>query len=96
MRFARKCYAEGIFNMNPTAIKEVAPKQETVTTNRLAFSIKDLSEMTSLSEAFFRGEIAAGRLVAKSFGTRVLVLPEDWLVYAGNQKQWSPKKRNKN
>ena len=48
---------------------------------RAAFSVAEVSSMTSLSKPFLRLEIKSGRLAAKRFGRRVLVLPDDLKTY---------------
>jgi hypothetical protein len=56
---------------------------------KLAYSIAELSEMVSLSQPFLRLEIRAGRLPAKRFGARVLVLASDWEKYAVSRADWT-------
>ncbi len=55
--------------------------QESVTQNKLAYSVEEISAQTTLSKAFVRNEITAGRLKAQHFGRRVLVLNEDLQDY---------------
>jgi excisionase family DNA binding protein len=43
---------------------------------KLAYSIDEISEQTTLSKPFLRNEIRAGRLKVNRFGSRVLVLAE--------------------
>jgi hypothetical protein len=69
--------------------------QQSSVSEKAAFSIKELSEMTPMSEAFYRAEIIAGRLIAKSFGTRLCVMRDDWLDYLEKQERWAPRKRSK-
>jgi hypothetical protein len=57
---------------------------------RLAFSLRQLSESTTLSQNFLRNEIRSGNLRAKKFGARVLVLSQDWEKYARSQEDWKP------
>lgn len=52
-------------------------------TNKLAYSVKEISEQTTLSKSFVRNEITAGNLKAQRFGRRVLVLNEDLQKYLG-------------
>jgi excisionase family DNA binding protein len=47
----------------------------------IAYSIDEISTLTSLSKPFLRGEIKANRLKAKKFGRRVLVMSEDLITY---------------
>lgn len=47
--------------------------QETVTHNKLAYSVEEMSAQTSLSKAFLRLEIKRGRLKASHFGRRVVI-----------------------
>lgn len=65
----------------------VTEKQINIT-NKLAFSLKELSDLTSLSQNFFRSEIRERRLIAKRFGARVLVLASDWQSYAESQPNY--------
>jgi excisionase family DNA binding protein len=55
--------------------------QDRVTADKFAYSVEEISERTSLSKAFLRNEIRAGRLNVKRFGRRVLVLVEDLQNY---------------
>jgi excisionase family DNA binding protein len=48
---------------------------------KLAYSVEEASERTSLSKAYLRLEIGAGRLKVKRFGRRVLILSEDLQSY---------------
>jgi len=66
-------------------------KQKPVTQNKLAYSVEEISEQTSLSKPFLRNEIRAGRLKAKLFGRRVLILKEDWTAYADDKEIWKSK-----
>ncbi|HEY8559485.1 MAG TPA: helix-turn-helix domain-containing protein [Pyrinomonadaceae bacterium] len=57
---------------------------------KMAYSVEEISEKTSLSKGYLRNEIRAKRLKAKKFGRRVLVLAEDLEAYLrkedGNEK----------
>lgn len=55
--------------------------QESVTQNKLAYSVEEISEQTSLSKAFLRLEIKRGKLKVKRFGRRVLIRDEDLREY---------------
>lgn len=55
--------------------------QETVTTNKKAYSVKEVSELTSLSTPFVRLEIKRGNLKAAKFGARVLVTDKSLSEY---------------
>ncbi len=55
--------------------------QGSVTQNKLAYSVEEISAQTTLSKAFVRNEITAGHLKAQHFGRRVLVLNEDLQNY---------------
>jgi excisionase family DNA binding protein len=54
----------------------VTKKQE-----KKAYSVEEISEQTTLSKAFLRNEIRAGRLKADRFGRRVLVLAKNLDTY---------------
>lgn len=49
--------------------------------DRLAYSIEEISKSTGLSQGFLRNEVRAGRLNISRFGRRVLVLREDLHEY---------------
>lgn len=51
------------------------------TTEKMAYSVDEIAEMTTLSPAFLRGEIRADRLNATKFGRRVLVMKDDLTAY---------------
>ncbi len=53
---------------------------------KLAYSVEELSEKTTLSKAFLRNEIRAGRLKAKHFGRRLLIPAESWKQYSEDAK----------
>jgi len=46
---------------------------ETITQNKMAYPVEEISAQTSLSKAFLRLEIKRGKLKAGKFGRRVLV-----------------------
>ncbi len=48
---------------------------------RLAYSVEEISEQTTLSKAFLRNEIRAGKLKVKRCGRRVLILKDDFMNY---------------
>jgi excisionase family DNA binding protein len=57
------------------------------TENKLAFSIKEVAENTSLSSDYIRRKIKSGDLTGSKFGRRVVVLRDDlenWLKRARN------------
>lgn len=59
--------------------------------NRLAWSLKEISNNTGLSVNFLRYEVRRGNLAVRKFGTRVLVRNEDLIKYMeygskGNQE----------
>lgn len=51
---------------------------------KIAYSIEEISEQTSLSKAFLRLEIKRGKLKIKRFGRRVLICDEDLREYIKN------------
>lgn len=59
---------------------------QSVTTviNRLAWSLREISESTGLSPNFLRYEVQLGNLPARKFGRRVLVRDEDLRAYLEN------------
>ena len=48
---------------------------------KMAYSVEEISEQTTLSKAFLRAEIRIGRLKIQRFGRRVLILNEDLQTY---------------
>ncbi len=63
--------------------------QETVTQNKMAYSVEEISQQTTLSKAFLRNEIRAGKLKVKRCGRRVLILKDDFMNYLneGNEDE---------
>ena len=55
--------------------------QISVTEQRIAWSLADISKQTGLSLGFLRNEVRAERLPIRKFGRRVLVLDEDLRAY---------------
>ena len=51
------------------------------TKEKMAYSVEEISEQTTLSKAFLRNEIRAGNLKVQRFGRRVLILNEDLQAY---------------
>ncbi len=65
-----------------------AIQTESITQNKLAYSVEEISDATTLSKAFLRNEIRAGRLKIQRFGRRVLVLNNDLQNYLnGNDEK---------
>lgn len=54
---------------------------ESVSIQKIAWSLGDISEATGLSLGFLRKEVRSKRLPIKRFGRRVLVLDEDLKSY---------------
>ena len=55
--------------------------QSNSTTERVAWSLREIANATGLSLGFLRNEVRRGVLRVKRFGRRVLVLDEDLKVY---------------
>lgn len=53
----------------------------TNTNKKMAYSVNEISELTSLSKSFLRNEIRAGNLKVRKISRRVLVLNEDLQAY---------------
>jgi len=70
--------------MSLSVTERITMTQETVTQNKLAYSVEEISEQTSLSKAFLRLEIKRGKLKVKRFGRRVLIRDEDLREYISN------------
>lgn len=56
-------------------------------TPKIAYSVEEISEQTTLSKAFLRNEIRAGHLKVQRFGRRVLILREDLQAYLKRETQ---------
>ena len=68
--------------MTTRSVKEKdAKSQEDVMTNKIAYSVEEVSKQTTLSMAFLRNEIRAGKLKVKRCGRRVLILKDDFMNY---------------
>lgn len=78
--------------MNLSVTGRNTTMQETVTQNKLAYSVEEISEITSLSKAFLRNEIRAERLKARLFGRRVLVTADALATYLQSKESWKPEK----
>ncbi len=63
--------------MNFNAMERNTMTQETITQNKFAYSVDEISRETTLSKAFLRNKIREGELEATRFGRRVLVLAEN-------------------
>ena len=72
--------------MNLNVMERNQMTQSSVTNNKFAYSVEEISEQTTLSKAFLRNEIRAGHLKANRFGRRVLVLSENLRNYLNNEK----------
>jgi excisionase family DNA binding protein len=51
---------------------------------KIAYSVEEISEQTTLSKAFLRLEIKRGKLKISRFGRRVIVRDEDLREYLAN------------
>jgi len=63
---------------------------KSITFDKIAYSVEEISEQTSLSKAFLRNEIRAGHLKAKLVGRRVLILDADLQNYLQGKETWKP------
>lgn len=80
-----KLNVEEIKKMNLITSEE---KQKMATQNRLSYGLDELAELTGLSIGFFRKEIRAKKLAAKLFGSRVLVMADNWEEYVRTKPEW--------
>lgn len=55
--------------------------------NKLAYSVEQISEQTTLSKAFLRNEIRAGKLKVRRCGRRVLILKDDFMDYLNGENK---------
>ncbi len=58
----------------------ITEKQE-----KFAYSVEEISAQTTLSKAFLRNEIRAGKLKVKRCGRRVLILKDDFMNYLNGE-----------
>ena len=54
---------------------------------KMAYSVEEISAQTTLSKAFLRNEIRAGKLKVKRCGRRVLILKDDFMDYLNGENQ---------
>jgi excisionase family DNA binding protein len=64
-----------------------AKSQDNVMTNKIAYSVEEISEQTTLSKPFLRNEIRAGKLKVKRCGRRVLILKDDFMNYLNGENK---------
>ena len=57
---------------------------ETVTIERIAWSLAEISKATGLSLGFLRNDVRRGALATRKFGRRILVLDKDLRTYLAN------------
>jgi len=62
--------------------------------SKMAFTVEEIAEQTTLSKAFLRLEIKRGKLKVKRFGRRVVVLYEDLRNYIDNGSDGGGKLEN--
>ena len=55
----------------------IKPAHEVLDANKLAYSIDEACEIIGCGRTTLYGEIAAGRLKARKFGSRTKILPPD-------------------
>ncbi len=61
---------------------------ETITEKtKIAYSVEEMSEQTTLSKAFLRNEIRAGHLKVKRCGRRVLITKDDFMNYLNGENK---------
>jgi excisionase family DNA binding protein len=73
--------------MNIQPLGENKMLEDMTDLQKMACSIDEVSRQTSLSKPFLRLEIKRGRLNAKHFGRRVLVLNQDLKNYLNKAEQ---------
>ena len=66
------------------------------TKEKMAYSIKEASEMASISVSYIRSQIKTRELKAKLVGRRVLILKEDLREYLRNKEDWKPQSEENN
>ena len=60
----------------------------TNTNKKMAYSVEEISEITSLSKSFVRNEIRDKKLRAKLVGRRVLILDTDLQNWLEGKENW--------
>lgn len=66
---------------NENVTERLKNMEARATTQRIAWSLTEISASTGLSLGFLRNEVRRGTLPIKKFGRRVLVLEEDLRTY---------------
>ena len=66
---------------------EIKAKNQASVTSKIAYSVEEISEQTTLSKAFLRNEIRAGKLKVKRCGRRVLILKDDFMNYLNGESK---------
>ncbi|MFM9903624.1 MAG: helix-turn-helix domain-containing protein [Pyrinomonadaceae bacterium] len=54
---------------------------------KFAYSVDEVSGLTSLSKAFIRKEIRLNHLAIRRFGRRILILRKDLEIYLTNNRE---------
>ncbi len=69
--------------MDLSVIEKDTRMRETITPNKIAYSVEEISEQTTLSKAFLRLEIKRGKLrvVRPGNSRRVLIMMSDFMNY---------------
>ncbi len=57
----------------------------TNTNRKMAYSVNEVSELTTLSKSFLRNEIRAGNLKVRKISRRILILNEDLTAYLNKE-----------
>jgi excisionase family DNA binding protein len=57
--------------------REAVPQSNVTASNKLGYTVEEVSEQSSLSKAFLRQKIREGKLKATYFGRRVVILRDD-------------------
>lgn len=87
MSSANKPYAKERDMMDKTSMRDKEMRQDQLAVNKFAYSVEEVSKMTSLSKAFLRNEIRAENLKVKRCGRRVLILKDDFMNYLNGENE---------
>ncbi len=70
--------------MDLSVIEKDSVMQRNITSDKLGFSVEEISSQTSLSKAFLRQKIREEKLKATYFGRRVVILRDDLEAFLKN------------
>ena len=78
-----------------TSFDDANPANKALDDNKLAYSIEETCEIIGCGRTKIYGEIAAGRLKARNFGSLTKILPPDLVDFIGSWPLFGEKERMK-